>query len=200
MRAPIRALGDDCNIYVRSRHAGELVMTSLRCFITGRLKLKVNEAKSTVDAPQQRKFLGFTFTGGRPANRRKVASESLQRFKARICQLTRRNWCISQEERVRRLGAYLLDWRGYFGFRETGSVLRDLGSWIRHRLRCVQWKQWKVYRRRKAELIRLGGRNRHSRRPGVLKGLGVSVIRPGFVWRSAMVISMHWDFRTWIRA
>ena len=60
------------------------------------------------------------------------------------------------EERVRRLRTYLLGWRGYFGFCETGSVLRDLDSWIRHRLRCVQWKQWKVYGRRKAELIRLG--------------------------------------------
>ena len=61
------------------------------------------------------------------------------------------------EERVRRLRTYLLGWRGYFGFCETGSVLRDLDSWIRHRLRCVQWKQWKVYGRSKAELIRLGG-------------------------------------------
>jgi RNA-directed DNA polymerase len=57
---------------------------------------------------------------------------------------------------MRRLKAFLLAWRGYFGFCETGSVFRDLDSWIRHRLRCVQWKQWKVYGRRKAELIRLG--------------------------------------------
>jgi RNA-directed DNA polymerase len=148
--------GDDCNIYVRSRRAGERMMASLRRFIAGRLKLKVNEAKSAVDRPQQRKFLGFTFTGGRSANRRKIAPESLRRFMARVRQLTRRNWSISLEELVRRLRAYLLGWRGYFGFCETGSVLRDLDSWIRHRLRCVQWKQWKVYRRRKAELIRLG--------------------------------------------
>ena len=60
------------------------------------------------------------------------------------------------EDRVRRLKIYLTGWRGDFGFCETPSVLRDLDSWIRHRLRCVQWKQWKVYRRRKAELIRLG--------------------------------------------
>jgi len=148
--------GDDCNIYVKSRRAGERVMSNLRDFITHRLKLKVNEAKSAVDVPQKRKFLGFTFTGGRLANRRKIAPESLRRFRARVRQLTRRNRSISLEERIRRLKAYLLGWRGYFGFCETGSVLRDLDSWIRHRLRCVQWKQWKVYRRRKAELIRLG--------------------------------------------
>lgn len=148
--------GDDCNIYVRSHRAGERVMASLRRFITERLKLKVNEAKSAVDVPQKRKFLGFTFTAGRLANRRKLAPESLQRFKLRIRQLTRRNWSISMEERIRRLKSYLEGWRGYYGFCETRFVLRDLDSWIRHRLRCVQWKQWKVYGRRKAELIRLG--------------------------------------------
>ena len=148
--------GDDCNIYVKSQRAGERVMANLRRFISGRLKLRVNEAKSAVDVPSKRKFLGFTFTGGRSPSRRKIAPESLRRFKARVRQLTRRNWSISLEERVRRLKGYLNGWRGYFGFCETASVLRDLDSWIRHRLRCVQWKQWKVYRRRKAELIRLG--------------------------------------------
>ena len=139
--------GDDCNIYVKSRRAGERVMANLRRFITGRLKLRVNEAKSAVDVPQKRTFLGFSsFTAGRSANRRKIAPESLRRFKARVRQLTRRNWSISLEERVRRLKSYLSGWRGYFGFCETASVLRDLDSWIRHRLRCVQWKQWKVYR------------------------------------------------------
>ena len=148
--------GDDCNIYVKSRRAGERVKASLTCFITHRLKLRVNEAKSAVDVPAKRKFLGFTFTAGRLANRRKIAPESLRRFKARIRQLTRRNWSISMEDRIRRLNTYLTGWRGYFGFCEAASVLRDLDGWIRHRLRSVYWKQWKVYRRRKAELIRLG--------------------------------------------
>lgn len=148
--------GDDCNIYVRSRRAGERVMANLRRFITDQLKLKVNEAKSAVDVPQKRKFLGFTFTGGRLSDRRKIAPESLRRFRARVRQLTRRNWSIGREERARRLRTYLMGWRGYFGFCETRIILRDLDSWIRHRLRCVQWKQWKVYRRRVAELIRLG--------------------------------------------
>lgn len=148
--------GDDCNIYVKSRRAGERVMGSLTRFITQRLKLRVNEAKSAVDVPQRRPFLGFTFTAGRSPNRRKIAPESLRRFKARIRRLTRRNGSISLEERVRRLKSYLTGWRGYFGYCETESIRRDLDGWIRRRLRCVQWKQWKVYRRRKAELIRLG--------------------------------------------
>ena len=148
--------GDDCNIYVRSLRAGVRVKASLARFITHRLKLRVNEAKSAVDVPAKRKFLGFTFTADRLANRRKIAPESLRRFKGRIRQLTRRNWSTSMEDRIRRLNTYLTGWCGYFGFCEAASVLRDLGSWIRRRLRCVYWKQWKVYRRRKAELMRLG--------------------------------------------
>ena len=148
--------GDDCNIYVKTPRAGERVMSGVRRFITKRLKLKVNEAKSAVDIPQHRKFLGFTFTGGRSPNRRKIAPESLKRFRAHVRRLTRRNWGIRLAERVRRLAIYLRGWRGYFGYCETPSVLRDLDSWIRRRLRCVQWKHWKVYQRRKAELIRLG--------------------------------------------
>ncbi len=148
--------GDDCNIYVGSQRAGERVMRSVSCFITRRLKLKVNQSKSAVDEPQNRKFLGFTFTGGKQPNRRKIAPESLQRFRAQVRRLTRRNRSISLEERVRRLAIYVRGWRGYFGYCETPSVLRDLDSWIRRRLRCVQWKQWKVYQRRKRELIKLG--------------------------------------------
>jgi RNA-directed DNA polymerase len=116
----------------------------------------VNEAKSAVDFPQNRKFLGFSFTVGRLPKRRKIAPESLRRFRSQVRRYTRRNLGISMEERVRRLSTYLLGRRGYFGYCETPSVLRDLDSWVRRRLRCVQWKQWKVYQRRKAELMRLG--------------------------------------------
>ena len=147
---------DDCNIYVRSRRAGERVMRSVSRFITQRLKLRVNEGKSAVDIPQNRTFLGYTFTGGKNPNRRKIAPVSIRRFKAQIRRLTRRNWSVSLEERIDRLSRYLTGWRGYYGFCETSSVLRDLDSWIRRRLRSVVWKQWKVYRKRKRELINLG--------------------------------------------
>ncbi len=147
---------DDCNIYVHSQRAGERVMQSISGFITKRLKLKVNSGKSAVGRPQDRKFLGYSFTGGRHPNRRKIAPESLKRFKIRIRQLTRRTWSISLEDRLERLGRYLMGWRGYYGFCETTSVLRDLDSWIRRRLRCVVWTQWKRYRTRKRELIKLG--------------------------------------------
>lgn len=148
--------GDDCNIYVRSARAGARVMTSLSRFITQRLKLKVNGKKSAVDRPQNRSFLGFSFTGGKSPNRRKVAPKALTRCKARVKELTRRSQGRSLGQVITTLSVYLRGWRGYFGFCQTPTVLRDLDSWIRHRLRCLQWKQWKVYRQRKAELTKRG--------------------------------------------
>lgn len=147
---------DDSNIYVKSVRAGRRVMESVSHFITQRLKLRVNAAKSAVDRPQQRTFLGFTFIGGKNPTRRKIAPKALARFKAKVRELTRRTWGISLEARIQRLARYLNGWRQYYGYGETPSVLRDLDSWIRRRLRAVQWKQWNRYQRRKAELLRLG--------------------------------------------
>jgi len=147
---------DDSNVYVKSRRAGERVMQSLTRFIEGRLKLKVNVRKSAVATPQERKFLGFTLTGGKRSNRRKIAPVSLQRFRAKVRQLTRRNWSISMADRVQMLSVYLRGWKGYFGYCEATYVLQELDGWVRRRLRCVQWKQWKTYRQRRAELVRLG--------------------------------------------
>jgi RNA-directed DNA polymerase len=146
---------DDCNIYVRSQRAGQRVISGITQFITLRLKLKVNEAKSAVARPWGRKFLGFSFTGGREPKRR-IAPKARQRFKKRVRELTRRTRGISLPVMVNQLAVYLRGWRGYFGFCQTPSVLRDLESWVRRRLRCVQWKQWKRGKRRFAELRRLG--------------------------------------------
>lgn len=142
---------DDCNIYVRSRRAGQRVMESVTQFITTKLKLKVNQAKSAVARPWERKFLGFSFTNGREPKRR-IAPKALARFQERVRELTRRTRGISLEQMVAQLGRYLGGWRGYFGFCQTPSVLRDLDSWIRRRLRSVAWKQWKRGKRRFAEL------------------------------------------------
>ena len=125
-------------------------------FITHRLKLKVHAQKSAVDCPQNRSFLGFSFTGGKSPGRRKVAPKALDRFKARVKALTKRNQGRSLQHVITTLNQYLQGWKGYFGFCQTPTVLRDGDSWIRHRLRCLQWKHWKVDRRRKAELIKRG--------------------------------------------
>ena len=136
---------DDCNIYVRSRRAGERVMASVIRFLTTKLKLKVNEPKSAVARPWQRKFLGFSFTHGKVPKRR-IAPKALARFKERVRELTRRTQGVSLEQMVRRpvtlshaAGA------ATSAFCETPSVLRDLDSWIRRRLRAVVWKQWKTW-------------------------------------------------------
>ncbi len=142
---------DDCNIYVRSQRAGQRVMESITRFLTTKLKLKVNESKSAVARPWDRKFLGMTFTVHREPKRR-IAPKALMRFKERIRELTRRTRGISLERMIEQLSRYLNGWRGYFGFCQTASVLRDLDSWIRRRLRSVLWKQWKRGKRRFAEL------------------------------------------------
>jgi RNA-directed DNA polymerase len=147
---------DDSNIYVRSARAGARVLASISGFITQRLKLKVNWSKSAVGRPWKRSFLGFSFTGGKRPKRRKIAPKALARFKARVKALTRRSQGRSLKYVITTLSEYLRGWIGYFDFCQTPAVLRDLDSWIRHRLRCLQWKHWKVYRRRKAELLKRG--------------------------------------------
>jgi RNA-directed DNA polymerase len=132
---------DDGNIYVGSRRAGERVMASVTRFLERRLKLKVNEAKSAVDRPWNRKFLGFTFTRGR-ATRRQVSEKSLLDFKAKVRELTGRTRGRTMRQIVRELRRFILGWRGYFGFAEVTSPLRDLDKWIRRRLRSYHWKQW----------------------------------------------------------
>src|SRR5258705_3137197 len=113
---------DDCNIYVRSERAGQRVMKSITRFITQKLKLKVNEAKSAVARPQERKFLGFSFTGG-PDIKRKIAPKSLERFKQRIREITRRAKGVSIKTTMEELAPYMRGWRGYFSFCETPEVL-----------------------------------------------------------------------------
>ena len=87
---------------------------------------------------------------------RREHPERAARFKATVRELTPRTWGIRLEDRLQRLSRYLSGWREYYGYCETPAVLQDLHSWIRRRLRCGQWKQWKVYKRRKAALIRRG--------------------------------------------
>ena len=133
---------DDCNIYVRSQRAGERVKRSITSFITRRLKLKVNEAKSAVARPVERKFLGFSFTGAKEPKRR-IALKALVRFKRKVRELTGRTRGISIERMTKELASYLRGWKGYFGYCQTPSVLHGLDQWIRRRLRSVIWKQRK---------------------------------------------------------
>ena len=147
---------DDCNIYVRSMRAGARTMRSVTTFIVDKLKLKVNKHKSAVDKPSKRSFLGFSLIRRPEIAYRGISPKSMSKFKAKVRKITKRSWNLSMEDRIKVLSRYLQGWHAYFGICETRSVLRDLDSWIRHRLRCVQWKQWKHYKCRKRNLIKLG--------------------------------------------
>src|SRR3981189_1399560 len=150
---------DDCNIYVRSERAGQRVMERISGFITQKLKLKVNEAKSAVAKPQERKFLGFSFTGGREP-KRKIAPKAIDRFKERIREITHKARGQSMKQVMEELARYVRGWRGYFGFCETPEVLLSLTRWVRLRIRAAMWRQWKTPRRRREALLELGVRLR----------------------------------------
>ena len=147
---------DDCNVYVRSRKAGERVMALLRrCY--GKLRLTVNETKSAVAGVAGRKFLGYSFWFAPKGEiRRKVAAKPLATFKQRVRELTRRSGGRSMDEVVERLRPYLLGWKAYFGLAQTPRIWLGLDEWLRHRLRAIQLKHWKrgttIYR----ELCTLG--------------------------------------------
>jgi RNA-directed DNA polymerase len=153
---------DDCNIYVRSERAGQRVMQSVTQFITQELKLKVNETKSAVARPQERKFLGFSFTAG-PEIKRVIAPKALVRFKQRIREITLRAKGVSMQTTIEELAPYMRGWRSYFGYCETPEVLVSLTRWVRLRLRAAMWRQWKTPRRRREALLELGVRLRLAR-------------------------------------
>src|SRR5271167_1028015 len=150
---------DDCNIYVRSKRAGQRVMEGITRFITHQLKLKVNEAKSAVARPQERKILGFSFSTG-PEVKRIIAPKALERFRHRIREVTRRAKGVSMETTIAELAPYLRGWRSYFGFCETPDELMYLTRWVRLRLRAAMWRQWKHHAVAAPLCCRLGVRPR----------------------------------------
>ncbi len=133
---------DDSNIYVRSRRAGERVMKNLTRFISTKLKLRVNQSKSAVAEPWERKFLGFSFTRAESPKRR-IAPKAVKRFKERVRELTSRTRGMSTERMAEEVAQYLRGWIGYFGKCQTPSVLQSLEEWTRRRLRSAIWKQWR---------------------------------------------------------
>jgi RNA-directed DNA polymerase len=145
---------DDCNIYVRSQRAGERVMASVSRFLTTKLRLKVNETKSAVARPEERKFLGFSISND--GGERRIAPKALDTFKARIREQTCRTRGLSLSQVIEELTPYLIGWRGYFGFCQTPRVLTNLEAWTRRRLRSYLWRQWGNGRNRFKELRRRG--------------------------------------------
>ena len=146
---------DDSNIYVRSRRAGERTMKSIQYFIESKLRLKVNEGKSAVARPWERKFLGFSFTNNRIPKIR-VAKESIARLHKKVREITSRKKPFPMDYRIERLNQYLMGWLGYFSLAETPSIFTQLDRWIRRRLRMCLWKNWKKPQTKYRNLVQLG--------------------------------------------
>ena len=129
-------------------------MASVSRFLTRKLRLKVNEAKSAVARPEERSFLGFSISND--GSERRIAPKALNKFKTRIRDRTRRTRGISLPQLIEELAPYLIGWRGYFGFCQTPRVLMHLEAWIRRRLRAYLWRQWRNGPNRFKELRRRG--------------------------------------------
>jgi len=147
---------DDCNLYVKSRRAGERVLASVRRFLEERLSLTVNEQKSAVDRPWRRKFLGFSFFKRNGETLRRVAPQARTRLKAKLSSLTRRTTHEPLEEIIRRVNQYTMGWMGYFRLADTPTVFHEVDEWLRRRLRQLLWKRWKRPKARRRNLEALG--------------------------------------------
>lgn len=147
---------DDCNIYIKSRKAGERVLTSITTFLEQRLKLKVNREKSAVDRPWKRTFLGYTVCPRKTNPRLKPAMKSVQKFKGNIKAVMRsaRGWSIRRTVQV--LAPKIRGWLNYFRHADVKKVFEELDGWIRRHLRKILWRQWKRPYTRAKMLMRLG--------------------------------------------
>jgi RNA-directed DNA polymerase len=161
---------DDCNVYVRSKRAGERVLAALRRKYA-KLRLRVNEEKSTVARMWDRQFLGYSFWVAAGQVKRRVAPKALEELKQRVRQITRRTGGRSLKQVTRELGAYLRGWKEYFKLAETPVILANLDGWIHRRLRALQLKQWRrgttTFRELRARgvpewLVRKGAAHRRS--------------------------------------
>lgn len=147
---------DDCNIYVGTERSGQRVLESIMDYVEGKLKLKVNRDKSAVDRPSRRMFLGYSFTVGKQPKLR-VPKKSVQKIKSKIKRHCRRGRGQNLKRFIEEtLNPVLRGWTQYFRLSETKRFAQDLDEWIRHRLRCILWRQWKKPKTRTRKLRELG--------------------------------------------
>lgn len=154
---------DDVMILVKSERAGNRVMASISRYLTGKLKLPVNEQKSRVIPIEQTSYLGYTFRG----TKLRWSEESFADFKHRVKELTGRSWGVSMDYRLNKLGQYLRGWMGYFGKSEYYRIIPEIDQWIRRRIRMCYWKQWRWVRTKIKHLLALGV----GKRQAILTGI-----------------------------
>lgn len=169
---------DDLVILVKSKRAGRRVMAKISCYLTQKLKLKVNCEKSQVVKIEELNYLGFTFRGIRIF----VSDQALQDFKHRLRGLTSRSWGVSMAERIKRLNRYLRGWMNYFGSSQHYSPIEELDGWLRRRMRMCYWKQWRRPRTHITNLLKLG----RTKRQAILTGIS----RKGY-WRLSKTLATH---------
>jgi RNA-directed DNA polymerase len=167
---------DDCMIFVQSERAGARVLASTGRWLERVLRLRVNGAKSTVSRPAEQTFLGFRLVAGAAGVQVRIAPERLARAKATIRGITRRYRGVRFAQVVAELGRYTDGWVVYYGLAATPWVFQHLDGWIRRRLRCYLWVQWKTPQRRVA-LLRRAGVDR-------IQAYGLAYDGPG-LWRAA---------------
>lgn len=147
---------DDCVIFVRSKRAGNRVMRNVSRFIEKKLRLKVNQEKSAVGRPWDRKYLGFCLTNSRTAPKIRIHWKTIKRLKERVREITARKRGRSINQVIHELNEYMRGWWNYYRLIESYNRLRPLAHWIRRRLRAVIWKHWKNRRTRVSELLKRG--------------------------------------------
>jgi RNA-directed DNA polymerase len=177
---------DDCNIYVKSKAAGERVMASVTRFLEERLRLRVNRTKSAVALVEERKFLGYRLLAG---GRLGIAPKSLERAKDRIREITRRNRGVSLSTMISELNSYLTGWVAYFRYAKAKWHMRRLDEWLRRKLRCMRLKQRKRGKSVTAFLISLGVPPERARVPG---GSGVGWWRMAGSPGAAEAMTLRW--------
>ena len=147
---------DDCNIYVKSKRAGERVMENITSFIEGKLKLKVNINKSAVERPWKRKFLGFTLGIMFGKAYSSISKQSLRKHKDKLREILSRSKPMTLEQRIIKMNQINIGWINYYGIAKCKGIAQQLDKWIRQRLRMCIWKQWKKVKTRYKNLKKLG--------------------------------------------
>ena len=147
---------DDCNVYVQSRSAGERVLASLERFLSKRLRLRINQDKSAVARPEERKFLGYTVRRHKGKPQLKVAPKSIKRLKAKLRPLFRQGRGMKLAVTIARVNRITRGWIAYFRLSWFKSSIREIDGWIRRHLRDIQWRQWKKLSTRYRKLLTLG--------------------------------------------
>ncbi len=147
---------DDCNIYVKSKRAGERVLKSITKFLEQKLKLKVNSEKSAVSSPTKRKFLGYSFYYRKGSIGFRVHNKSYESLKEKIRKITNRNISMNFNYRIKKLNEIIVGWVNYFKLADMKNKLIELDGWIRRRLRACVWKTWKKIKTKFNNLIKLG--------------------------------------------